>query len=160
MWDGPEYHLSLIITILFIGFLLTYLYIFYLPFYNYKTTVIQAQFCAVYLWCGICLVVALLEGNPDDAGPITLFYIGSIWIWKLTADTCKWRRSQLMNMEETDIKNAYEAELKIRYILIENHGSLKVPVVEDVELNEEIEGFYFNMEKRFPDSSFLQLFIA
>jgi hypothetical protein len=40
MWDGPEFHLSLIFTIMLIGITVTYLYIFYLPYYHYETTVI------------------------------------------------------------------------------------------------------------------------
>jgi hypothetical protein len=40
MWDGPDYHIPMIFVILVTGVTVTYLYIFYQPFYDYKTTVI------------------------------------------------------------------------------------------------------------------------
>jgi hypothetical protein len=58
------------------------------------------------------------------------------------------------------IKNQYEAELKVRYTIIEESGTLKPSGREDEEFYEEIEHFYFDMEKKFPSDSFLQLFIA
>jgi hypothetical protein len=61
---------------------------------------------------------------------------------------------------EAQINNQYEAELKIRYMIIEAFGTLKPPPEEDTDVNEAIEHFYFDMEKKFPDASFLQLFIA
>ena len=70
-----------LISVLGIGIIMTFLFIVYMPYYNYKLTVIQAQFVAIYTWSGICAIVATNLNNIDHPGPAVLFYVGCPCIW-------------------------------------------------------------------------------
>jgi hypothetical protein len=158
-FDGPPNHPYLIFSILALGFTIGFLYIFYLPYYHWLTTVIQAQLIAVFTWCGVCLLLAYLENNSEDAGPITLFYIGSFCVWRLTKDLCYWRREQLTGKSNDEIENIYEVELYVRFYLMQKAGSLKPEQVNEAML-EQLEAFYFYMEKKFTKEPLLEIFIA
>ena len=66
---------------------MTFLYIAFIPLYNYKASIIQAQFIAIFTWLGLCLLVSLIIDNEEDPGPALLFYVGSVFIWILTKET-------------------------------------------------------------------------
>jgi len=152
-----EYQNLHIFSIMALGVPITFMYIWYLPYYDYRTTVVQAQFLGVYTWCGICLLIAKLEGNIEDAGPITLFYLGSLPIWILTKAACDLRREHLYNMKIETIRDPYEVELHTRYYILSFCESYKE--TEENLLNE-VEEFYYKAERKFGNSSLLKLFVA
>jgi hypothetical protein len=57
------------------------------------------------------------------------------------------------------IRNIYEVELYVRFYLMTYAGSLKRENIDEITL-EQLETFYFVMEKRFVDEPMLQVFIA
>ena len=157
LYEQPKYNALQIGSILATGIPMTVIYVMFLPFYHYKTTVVQAQFVAVYSWSGICVLIAKLENDSEDAGPITLFYLGSICIWVLTKHACDWRRDALRRKTLSQLRNPYEIELHTRFFILEKAGCYKT---QDEELLTEVEDFYYQAERKFPDSSLLKLFVA
>lgn len=156
-FEDPEYHASQIFSILALGVILTFLYIWYLPNYHYLTTTLQAQFYGVYTWAGLCLLLTKVQGNPEDAGPVMLFYTGSPCIWLLTRAACDWRRDMLLNKTIDTVRNPYEVELHSRFLILHKYGSYKFK--DDALLNE-VEEFYFQAERKFPRSSMLKILVA
>lgn len=161
LYGQPQYQPYMIFTILSVGVIMTTLYIFYMPFYHYRTTVIQAQFLGTFTWAGICLFVAYVWNNEEDAAPIMLFYIGTIWVWIFVNYLCELRVKRLVRNTPDTVSNVYEVELTTRFLLLRREKTLKLEHVnEDDELIEYIEEFYFRAERRFPESSMLRLFLA
>jgi PAS domain-containing protein len=161
LYGQPQYQPYMIFTILTVGFTMTTLYILYLPFYHYRTNVIKASFLGTFTWAGICLLVAYLWDRKEDAAPIMLFYVGTIWVWIFINYLCELRVKKLVRMTPDSVSNVYEVELTIRFLLLRREKTLRLEhLSEDDELIEYIEEFYFRAERRFPDSSLLRLFLA
>lgn len=157
VFEQSEYHLIQISSLLGLGIPMTYFYIAYLPFYNYKVSVFQAQFVAVFTWSCLCLALALLVNDISDPGPPMLFYVGSLFIWILTKETCDWWRQKLVEKNIYTVKNPYQVELHTRYMILERAGTYKT---EEEQLLNEAEDFYYQAERKFPDSSLLKIFVA
>ena len=157
MWEQSQYHLIQICSILGGGLLMTYLYVIYLPFYDYRTSVFQAQCVALYCWSGVCLLLAMIGGDANDAGPAMLFYLGSACIWILTKDTCDWWRRKLIDKNIYTVQSPYQVELHARFMMLQRAGTYKTS---EEQLLTEAEDFYYQAERKFPDSSLLKIFVA
>lgn len=157
LFEQSQYHLIQIISILFVGILVTFLYVVYLPFYDYSTSVFQAQCIAIYTWSGFCLALAMIVNDPKQVGPPMLFYLGSPCIWVLTKDTCDWWRRKLVAKSIFTVKNPYQVELHARFMMLERAGTYKT---DEEQLLTESEDFYYQAERKFPDSSLLKIFVA
>ena len=136
---------------------MTYYYIAYMPFYNYKVAVLQSQLIAVLSWCTICLAIAYYDNNPKDPGPTVLFYIGSIFVWILTKEICDWWRQKLVEKDIATVKNPYQVELHTRFMILNRAGTYKT---DDQQVLTEAEDFYYQAERKFPESSLLKIFVA
>ncbi|CAG9322230.1 unnamed protein product [Blepharisma stoltei] len=152
-----EYYWMLDIILLVSGITITYLYLYYMPFYDYRTCVIQTRFLAIFTWAGICLAIALIIDNHEDPAPVTMFYIGIPCWWILIGEACNWRRRVLLNKTINTIRNPYEVELHTRFMILDRVGSYKT---KDTQLLDEIEEFYYQAERKFPKSSILKIFVA
>mmetsp|Transcript_28347 Transcript_28347/g.50507 ORF Transcript_28347/g.50507 Transcript_28347/m.50507 type:complete len:1521 (+) Transcript_28347:395-4957(+) len=160
LFTAPSYHLFGVISNLGFSISVAYLYIFYLPFYHYHTTVIQAKFAAIYVWSSICLAVCVIENDTRDAGPVMIFFIGSVCVWILTESLCEWRANRLGQKTPKTCKNVLEVELATRFKLINQFKTLRVDVEDNEEVINWVEEFYYEAERIFPESSMLQLFAA
>lgn len=160
----PEYRVIQLTSLLVLSGLTAFLYCYFLPFYHFKTTCIQAGLSCVLFWASLCLLLAVLQSNHEDAGPITLFYLGSVSAWLLGKGLCEWRFAALEKATAYSVNNVYEVELATRFRLIKGLGSLKVQKIKANgqfgRIVEEIEEFYYAAERRFPKSSILQVFFA
>ena len=160
----PEHRLIQLLSLLALSGLTAFLYCYFLPFYHFKTTCVQAGLSCVLLWSSLCLSLAVLQNNHEDAGPIALFYLGSLSAWTLGKGICEWRFARLAKATAASVNNVYEVELATRFRLIKSLGSLKIKKMRpDAQLGrvvEDIEEFYYAAERRFPNSSILQVFFA
>ncbi|CAG9320952.1 unnamed protein product [Blepharisma stoltei] len=152
-----EYYVMLDIVFLLSGLIMTFLYIYYMPFYDYRTCVIQTRFLGIFTWATICLTIALILDDHENPEPVTMFYIGSPCMWILIGEACNWRRRELLKKTINTIRNPYEVELHTRFMILEKVGSYKT---KDTQLLDEIEEFYYQAERKFPKSSILKIFVA
>ncbi|OMJ73804.1 hypothetical protein SteCoe_27447 [Stentor coeruleus] len=157
MCEQQEYNLLQIFAILGVGIPMTFLYAIYMPFYNYWISVLQAQLVAIFTWSGICLALALFINNPEDPGPAMLFYVGSVCVWILTKETCDWWRRKLVEKNIYTVNNPYQVELHARFMILERACTYKT---EEEKLLTEAEDFYYQAERKFPESSLLKIFVA
>ncbi|CAG9312012.1 unnamed protein product [Blepharisma stoltei] len=157
MFFKPEFWVMLYFIQLFCGVTMTYLYMFYLPYYDYRTNKLQTQFLGIFTWSAICLTFPLFITGEEDPVGITLFYIGCPLAWIFVGEGCNMRREVLLKKTIDTVKNPYEVELHTRFLLIKRAGTYKT---DDAELLDEIEDFYYQAERKFPRSSILKIFVA
>jgi hypothetical protein len=157
VWEDPIYHYVQLFGILGVGAVSTVFHVILLPFYNYKVSVIQAQFISVFTWSGVCLAVSLVQDNTENPTSAILFYVGSPCIWILIGQTCDWRRSKLVEATIDTVRNPYEVELHTRFMILDRAGTYKT---EEESLLNDAEDFYYQAERKFPDSSLLKIFVA
>jgi hypothetical protein len=160
IFTAPEYHIYGVITNMFFSMTVCYLYVFYMPFYHYTTTVIQAKFTAIFVWSSFCLALTVIQQNSNDAGPVMMFFLGSICAWILTDSLCDWRAKRLAQKTPDTCKNVLEVELATRFKLLTTFKTLKVNAKENEDIINWVEEFYYEAQRKYPNSSMLQLFAA
>jgi hypothetical protein len=160
IFTAPAYHIYGVISNVFFSLTVCYLYVFYMPFYHYTTTVIQAKFTAIYVWSAFCLAITVIQQNSNDAGPVMIFFLGSICVWILTDSLCDWRAKHLAQKTPETCKNVLEVELATRFKLLTTFKTLKVNAKENEAIINWVEEFYYEAQRKYPNSSMLQLFAA
>lgn len=78
-------------------------------------------------------------------------------VWLLTASLCEFRREKLLRKNINTVNNPYEVELHTRFLMLSKPEGYKT---EDKDLIDEIEEFYYQAERKFPNSSILKVFVA
>lgn len=160
----PDYMLPCTLTLVVLGSLACLGFVLFIPMYSYKNAVRQAQFNSCFFWAALCLVFCIAENNPDDGAPFILFVVGSLVVWVITKFTCEWRINSLKSTTIENVRNPYEVELTTRFLLLNKFHTLNPELMEGQPNYEAtlhyIEEFYFQAERKFPNSCILQLFIA
>ena len=160
----PDYMVPCTLTLIVLGSIACLMFVLYIPMYSYPNAVRQAQFNSGFLWAALCLAFCVIENDPDDGGPFILWVVGVPVVWLITKFTCEWRVTSLQRKTIETVRNPYEVELVTRFILLSTFHTLNPESMQDQpnyhSTINSIEEFYFQAERKYPDSCILQLFIA
>ena len=167
-----KYWWILALTCIVTSFSSTFLYSWFLPFYNWRFSVFRALLQSIFAWASVCLAIVMFINDAEHNSISIMFFLMAPFVMMVVYYGILLRRKQIKRCVMSPSMSAFTVELKTRFMLEDNgfldkkHGkpmSTENPEAGDKAENNrlilgQITDLYTEASNVLPNSSILYMF--